>query len=121
MQEVSTGLSDRISLPAPLDLTENAIHLFFYETEITAEKGGFTMRVEEPAITLTAAIWRDGNYQYGDLEWGVSDPSVIDFRPSENGIQCQVRPLAAAKDGLTLTVSAPADGLTLEIPVYIVG
>lgn len=122
VQEVSTGLSDRIyHLPAPLDLTENAIHLFFYEAEITAEKGGFTMHVGESAITLTAAIWRDGNYQYGDLEWGVSDPSVIDFRPSKNGIQCQVRPLAAAKDGLTLTVSAPADGLTLEIPVYIVG
>ena len=114
----STGL---VSLPAPLDRTADTIHLFFYETEITAEKGGFTLHVGEQPITLTAAIWNGSDYCFGGLQWGVSELDVIDFRPSENGVQCSIQPLAATqKGGMKLVISAPDAGLTLEIPVHVI-
>ena len=111
-----------IFLPAPFDSAENAIHLFFYETEITAEKGGFTLHVGENPITLSAQIWHDGAWLLDELVWGVSDPTVVDFRPSENGLTCSLQPLAPTeKGGAVLTVSTPDDSLTLEIPFYIIG
>ena len=114
------ALNAGAAFPAPEDTSQKGIRLFFYETEITAEKGGFTMHVGEPAITLRAAIWTGEEYVFGDFEWGVSDPSVVDFRPSEDGLQCSFRPLAVTgTDGAFLVVNSPADGLSLTIPFYI--
>ena len=107
--------------PAPQDTTEGMIHLFYYDNEITAERGGFTMRVGEPGIALQAQIWHNGSWFLGEFEWSVSDPAVLALAPSANGLVCTVRPLApTAEGGAVLTITAPAEGLSLEIPVYIV-
>ncbi|MDO4973454.1 MAG: M56 family metallopeptidase [Eubacteriales bacterium] len=122
VQEATNDLARRASLPAPADDTDGTIHLFFYETEITAEKGGFTLHVGESPITLSAQIWHDGAWLLDELLWGVSDPTVVDFRPSENGLSCSLQPLAPTeKGGAVLTVTTPDDSLTLEIPFYIIG
>ena len=107
--------------PAPQDKTEDTIHLFYFDNEITAALGGFAMHVGESEIVLQAQIWHNGSWVLGDFEWGVSDPDAIGLQPSENGIQCVITPLAPTeKGGAVLTVSYPPEGLSLEIPVYIV-
>ena len=107
--------------PAPQDTTDGTIHLFYYDNEITAERGGFTMRVGEPGIALQAQIWHNGSWFLGEFEWSVSDPGAVGLQPSENGILCVITPLAPTeKGGAVLTITAPAEGLSLEIPVYIV-
>ena len=118
---VAVPYSPAVVIPTPEISSEAAIHLFFYENEITAERGGFTMHVGEEPITLTAKIIADGEVlQPTGFEWFVDDPEAVGLEPGPSGARCQVRPIAAVQGGTTLTIVDPAAGLELKIPVYVV-
>ena len=103
-------------VPAPTPAPD--LHLFFYETEITKERGGFTMHVGDEPILLTARIEVNGHTAAVPARWSTPDPDCLLVTPIGDGSSCEVEVLRAKKGGTTLTLSA--DGAVLTMPVYLV-
>ena len=70
------------------------------------------------SVPLNARVRIDGGDYPGGFEWRVNDPSTIELIPSEDGLSCDVKPLAVTeKGGTILIVSCPTMALELRIPV----
>ena len=122
-EDIAAEAEAQVYSPAPTpeagaSYISASLHLFFYETEIKAE--GFTMHLGDEPVPLNARVRIDGGDYPGGFEWRVNDPSTIELIPSEDGLSCDVKPLAVTeKGGTILIVSCPTMALELRIPVYI--
>ena len=102
--------------PTPTPTVE-AIKLFFYQTELTEEKGGFTMHMGEDPLTIKASAYPADVFADASFNWKTDDPDCLQLTPSDDGKSCECAILQAKSGGTKLTVSCY--GVEYSIPVYL--
>ena len=102
--------------PTPTPTVE-AIKIFFYETELTEEKGGFTMHMGEDPLTIKATAYPAEAFSTAGFTWYTPDPDCLKLTPSSDGKSCECAILQAKSGGTKLRVSCY--GFDYEIPVYL--
>ena len=102
--------------PTPTPTVE-AIKIFFYQTELTEEKGGFTMHMGEDPLTISASAYPADVFANASFTWTVADPDCLKLTPSDDGKSCECEILQAKAGGTRLTVSCY--GFEYSIPVYL--
>lgn len=103
--------------PTPTPTVE-AIKIFFFQTELTQEKGGFTMHMGEDPLTITAQAFPADVFADATFKWSTADPDCLKLTPGDDGKSCECSILQAKSGGTTLTVSC--FGMEYSIPVYLV-
>lgn len=102
--------------PTPTPTVE-AIKIFFFQSELTQEKGGFTMYEGDEALTLKASAYPADVFSDASFSWWTDDPDCLKLTPGENGKECKVEILQAKAGGTKLYVSCY--GVEYWIPVYL--
>ncbi len=102
--------------PTPTPTVE-VIKLFFFQTELTEEKGGFTMHMGEDPLTIKASAYPADVFADASFNWSTADPDCLQLTPSEDGKSCECAILQAKQGGTRLTVSCY--GVEYSIPVYL--
>ncbi len=102
--------------PSPTPTVES-IRIFFYETELTPEKGGFTMHMGEDPLTIKATAYPAEAFSTAGFTWYTPDPDCLKLTPSSDGKSCECAILQAKSGGTKLRVSCY--GFDYEIPVYL--
>lgn len=102
--------------PTPTPTVES-IKIFFYNTELTQEKGGFTMYEGDEPLTFTAKAYPADVFANASFSWWTDDPDCLQLTPSEDGKECKVQILQAKAGGTKLYVSC--FGTEYFIPAYL--
>ena len=92
--------------------------LFFYNSELTQEKGGFTMYTGDEALTITASAYPADTFANASFTWRTDDPDCLQLTPSEDGKSCEVAILQAKAGGTKLYASCY--GVEYWVPVYLI-
>lgn len=102
--------------PTPTPTVES-IKIFFFQSELTQEKGGFTMYVGDEPLTFTARAYPADTFADASFSWYTDDPDCLKLTPSEDGKECKVQILQAKAGGTRLYVSC--FGTEYFIPAYL--
>ena len=102
--------------PTPTPTVE-AIKLFFYETELTEEKGGFTMHLGEDPLTIKASAYPADVFANASFKWSTDDPDCLKLTPSADGRSCECA-IVQSKQGPT-RLKVTCFGFEYSIPVYL--
>ena len=102
--------------PTPTPTVE-AIKLFFYETELTEEKGGFTMHMGEDPLTIKASAYPADVFANVSFKWSTDDPDCLKLTPSADGRSCECAIVQSKQGPTRLKVSCY--GFEYSIPVYL--
>jgi len=103
--------------PTPTPTVES-IKLFFYNSELTQEKGGFTMYTNDEPLTITASAYPADTFANASFTWRTDDPDCLQLTPSEDGKSCEVAILQAKAGGTKLYASCY--GVEYWVPVYLI-
>ncbi len=102
--------------PTPTPTVES-IKIFFFNTELTQEKGGFTMYEGDEPLTFSAKAYPADQFANASFSWWTDDPDCLQLTPSEDGKECKVQILQAKAGGTKLHVSCY--GVEYYIPAYL--
>lgn len=102
--------------PTPTPTVET-IKIFFYNTELTQEKGGFTMYEGDEPLTFTAKAYPADVFANAEFSWWTDDPDCLQLTPGDGGRECKVQILKAKAGGTKLYVSCY--GTEYSIPAYL--
>ena len=102
--------------PTPTPTVES-IKIFFYNRELTEDKGGFTMYEGDEALKFSAKAYPADTFADATFEWWTDDPDCLQLTPGEGGKECEVKILQAKAGGTRLHVSCY--GVDYSIPAYL--